>query len=261
MLLFVLPLFAADSEYKLVRVDATADRINVRLPLTDVTGKVRVKHRNPGGIEEPVAPLQTKLDDSDYLEWQIGYDTLDPYHPSLATGVRFQRRGLTKLGCELSKILVDARRIGLINDDQLRRERDFLATIRDKNFEETAKLNIEKASSPNEPLPDGFDRLVEEIPMFSKETPHGRIEIQLKPKQRAVGMQAMVYVCLNMRDLRDSSGSPRATARAHAKEMVLYRFDKTNTDLLFDIIRAFGMASRQSNEDVSNILACVIGAN
>lgn len=249
---------AAEAEYKIVRVEAADHAVNVRLPLTDVTGKVRVKHRAEDGSENPVAPLRTALDGGDYLEWQIGYDTLDPHHPSVAGGIRFQRKGETKYGCELAKILVEARRAGIVTDDQLRRERAFLASALTANLEATAKVVVEKSARPSEPLPAGFAALVEEIPMFTKETPHGRIEIQLKPKQRAVGHQAMVYVCLNVREIRTSAGALRPAGRAHSKETVVYRFDKENVDFLFDIIRAFGIASRQHNADLSAILDCLL---
>src|SRR5438105_317097 len=85
--------FAADAEYKIVRVNAGEHEIKVRLPLTDVTGKVRVKEHTPGGMDVPISPLHTELDGDDYLEWQIGYDSVDAQHPSVAEGVVFQRKG------------------------------------------------------------------------------------------------------------------------------------------------------------------------
>lgn len=42
------------------------------------------------------------------------------------------------------------------------------------------------------------------------------------------------------------------------KETVWYHFDKTNTGFLLDIVRAFGMASRQHNEDLTKILGKIL---
>lgn len=137
--------FAADAEYKLVRVEPAGHFINVRLPLTDVTGKVRVKHRVAGGLGEPVSPVHTPLGGDDYLEWQIGYDTLDPNHPSVAATVRFQREGVQKYGCELAKILLEARRLGIITNKQLLNERNFLQQARATNLEEAEKISLAAA--------------------------------------------------------------------------------------------------------------------
>lgn len=247
---------AADTEYKQVRIHAIGQAVNVRLPLTDVTGKVRVKARRPNGLGEPVSPLHTRLDEHDYLEWQIGYDTLDPHHPSLAIGVSFLRKGEVKYGIELAQMLVEALHGGIISREQLQTERAFLSQTREKNFEEKEHIALEK--SPAQDLPGDFTEYVERVPMFAKETPHGRIEIVLKPKQRAVGNQAMVYVCLKLTDLLDEKGQPRPPGAAHSKETVNYRFTKKNAGFLFDIVRAFGIASRQHNEDLTNILDCLL---
>ncbi len=246
----------ADADYKTVRIETVGDAVVVRLPLTDVTGKVRLKQRHPGGLSVPVSPLHTSLNADDFLEWQIGYDSLDAHHPSVAAGVRFQRKGETKYGIELAKILVEALRLGLISRDQLLHARAFLARSHDANLETEEKITVEK--SAHEDVPGGFEKSVEQVPIFSKEDAHGRVEIELKPKQRAVGNQAMIYVCLNMAELRTPAGGPRPTGPAHSKETVTYRFTKENADFLLDIVSAFGIASQQHNEDLTQILDCIL---
>ena len=72
---FATPANAADAEYKLVLILPTNDAVLVRLPLTDVTGKVRVKEKTPDGFGIPIAPSKTALGKKHYLEWQIGYDS------------------------------------------------------------------------------------------------------------------------------------------------------------------------------------------
>ena len=239
-----------------MRVEPAAHAVNVRLPLTDVTGKVRVKHRGAEGLGEAVSPLHTVLDGSDYLEWQIGYDSLDPHHPSVATGVRFQRKGETKYGIELSKILVEARLAGFVTDEQLQKERKFLDSVRGTSLEENAKISV--AKDPAHVQPGGFDEWTERVPIYAKASSDGQVEIELKPKQRAVGNQAMVYVCVKMEALKKMDGTPRPAGPAHSRETVLYCFTSDNTTFLFDIVRAFGIASRQHNEDMCKILDCVL---
>jgi hypothetical protein len=237
----------------------TSDAIEVLLPLTSVTGKVRVKQRAADGFGIPIAPRQTRLDSRCYLEWQIGYDTPDPHSPTAAPGIVFQRRGETKYGHELSAILLDARKAGLLSDKELRAARDFLAKHRDGPFfEDSEKITLEQTARPTDSLPSGFEGRVEKVPIYLKHTPAGSLELALRHKQRAVGYQAMLYVCLPVDKLTRPDGSPRGDGPAQPREIAIYRFTRTRMDFLLDIVRAFGMASRQHNEDLTKIIDLVL---
>ncbi len=251
---------AADTEYKQVRIEVAGETVRVRLPLTDVTGKVRAKEQTADGEGEPIAPTKTQLGAKHYLEWQIGYDTRDAAAPNVAKGVRFERKGEAKFGAELTKILVEALRIGIISTNDLLHERDRLAKLADTTLEEHEGIVIEKTpgKSDGKPLPDGFSRWTQKVPRFVRETPTGSIQIQLKPRQRGVGNQAMIYVCLPMTAMRAMDGSPRVPGPARSKETVLYVFDGKNAGFLLDVVRAFGMASRQHNEDMNQILSKIL---
>ena len=246
---------SADAEYKLVLVIPTNNAVLVRLPLTDVTGKVRVKEKTPDGFGIPVAPSKTSLGKKHYLEWQIGYDSPNTNSPSSVPQIQFTRKGETKYGHELSRILLDALRLGIISTNDLQRELAMLPKLAEKSFEERESVEMEAAQKPDEA---GFARSVQRVPQFIKLTDHGAVQIQLKQKQRAVGYQAMVYVCLPMDQVLNDEGVPRKTAAAKSKETVFYRFDRENAGFLLDIVRAFAMASKQHNEDVGNILHKVI---
>lgn len=257
---FVASAFAADTEYRLVRVEPAGQAVRVRLPLTDVTGKVRPKLRTDDGYGEALAPTKTTLGQKHYLEWQIGYDTRDVAAPNVVKEIQFTRKGEAKFGAEFSKILVDALRLGVISKDDLLRERDRLAKLAEATLEEREGITTEK--TPLEPkggaLPEGFTRWTQKVPQFLRETEHGWIQIQLKPRQRGVGNQAMVYVCLPMTAVRTPDGKPRPAGPAHTKETVFYHFDKSNSGFLLDIVRAFAIASKQHNEDMGQILGKIL---
>ncbi|MBI3880245.1 MAG: R.Pab1 family restriction endonuclease [Verrucomicrobia bacterium] len=252
--------FAAEAEYKRVRIETTADAIRGRLPLTDVSGKVRPKQRTADGNGEPISPTKTRLGEKHYLEWQISYDSRDPDAPNVVKEVRFERKGETKFGAELTKLIVEARRLGFISTDDLLRERDRLAKLAEVTLEEREGVTLEKTppAEKNGALPEGFTRWTQKVPQFVRETEHGWVQIQLKPKQRAVGNQAMIYVCLPLARARTDDGSPRAPGAAKTKETVWFHFDRGSAGFLLDILRAFGMASRQHNEDVSRILGKIL---
>ncbi|HUB86928.1 MAG TPA: hypothetical protein VMB22_03480, partial [Verrucomicrobiae bacterium] len=183
LLAFVCPAFyahCAETDYKLVLISTNGDSIRVRLPLTDVTGKVRVKEMSPDGFGIPVAPSKTALGTNDYIEWQIGYDIPDTNSPSVVPEIKFQRGGETKYGHELSKIIFEALRIGILSTNDLIREIQKLEKIPASQFEENQPVQVEVSTN----TANGFQSAVERLPQFTKTTPHGSVQIQLKQKQR-----------------------------------------------------------------------------
>jgi len=247
--------FAANVDYKSVLVETNGTAVCVRLPLTDVTGKVRVKEKSSDGFGLPVAPMKVPLGKKHYLEWQIGYDIASTNSPTVVPEIKFIRNGETKYGHELSKIIFEAVRLGIISTNDLLHEIDLLKKIRPNEFEENQAVQVEISTNA---AADGFQSAIQRLPQFTKTTPHGWVQIQLKQKQRAVGYQAMVYVCLPMSEVLTMDGTPRKTGNAKSKETVYYDFNRANAGLLLDIIQAFGMASQQHNEDIRHILEKIL---
>lgn len=248
---------ALEPDYRQVLVTTTTNSVRVRLPLTDVTGKVRVKELSPDSFGLPVAPSKTVLGKKHYLEWQIGYDVPHTNSPTLVPQVQFTRKGETKYGHELAKILFETVRLGLISTNELAGELALLKKNSLGTFEESRTVEVEVSKNKTA---DGFQSAVQKMPQFTKTTPHGSVQIQLKPKQRAIGYQAMIYVCLPMNEVLDMNGSPREPSKAKSKETVLYEFNSANAAFLMDIVHAFGIASKQHNEDIRNILGKVLEA-
>ena len=251
------PGFGADADYKQVVISTNSEAVRVRLPLTDVTGKVRVKEKSADGFGLSIAPSKTALGKKHYLEWQIGYDLPNTNSPSVVPQIYFTRKGETKYGHELSKIIFEAVRLGLLSTNDLVREMEALKKIPASEFEESQPVQIETETNG---AAGGFQRAVQRVPQFTKTTPHGWVQIQLKQKQHAVGYQAMVYVCLPMNEVLTMDGSPRKAGPAKSKETVYYDFNRANAAFLLDIIHAFGMASQQHNDDVRHILEKIVAA-
>lgn len=246
---------AADANYKQVLVSVGTNFVRVRLPLTDVTGKVRVKEKSADGFGIPVAPSKTALGKKHYLEWQIGYDIPSTNSPSVVPQIKFTRHGETKYGHELSKIIFESVRLGLLSTNDLLRELAALKQIPAAEFEEGQPVQIETETNG---MASGFQRATQRIPQFTKTTSYGSVQIQLKQKQRAVGYQAMIYICLPMNLVLTMDEVPRKTGPAKSKETVYYDFTNKNAVFLLDIIHAFGLASQQHNEDIQKILGKVL---
>ena len=247
--------FGADAGYKQVLIAAGTNAVRVRLPLTDVTGKVRVKEKTSDGFGLPVAPSKVTLGRQHYLEWQIGYDTPDAKDISVVPQIKFTRTGGTKYGHELSKIIFEGVRLGLISTKDLMRELELLKKNSVGTFQESRAVEVEVSTNITA---EGFQSAVQKLPQFTKTTPHGWVQIQLKPKQRAVGYQAMIYVCLPMTQALAMDGSPRKSGPARSKETVYYDFSRDNAAFLLDIIHAFGIASQPHNEDIRKILEKIL---
>ena len=256
-LMLVLRGFCADADYKQVIISTNSEAVRVRLPLTDVTGKVRVKEKSSDGFGLPIAPSKTSLGKKHYLEWQIGYDIPNTNSPSVVPQIYFTRKDETKYGHELSKIIFEAVRLGILSTNDLVREIEALKKIQPSEFEENQPVQVEVSTNA---AADGFQSAIQRLPQFTKTTPHGWVQIQLKQKQHAVGYQAMVYVCLPMNEVLTPDGSPRKTGPAKSKETVCYDFKRENAAFLLDILHAFGLASQQHNEDVRKILGKILEA-
>ena len=246
---------SAAADYKQVLIATGTNCVRVRLPLTDVTGKVRVKEQTPDGFGIPVAPSKTVLGEKHYLEWQVGYDTPNADSPSVVPQIKFTRKGETKYGHELSKIIFECVRLRLLSTNDLIREMGLLKKILPPEFEESRAVQIEVSTNA---ATDGFQSAVQRLPQFTKTTPHGSVQIQFKQKQRAVGYQAMIYVCLPMNEVLAMDGEPRQPAKAKSKETVFYDFNRENASFLMDIVHAFGIASQQHNADIQKILGKIL---
>lgn len=253
VLIFAFHAQCAD-DYKSVLIFTNGDSIRVRLPLTDVTGKVRVKEQTPDGFGIPIAPSKVSLGTNDYIEWQIGYDIPNTNSPTLVPQIKFQRNGEAKYGHELSKIIFEAVQMGILSTNDLISEIHKLEKIPANEFEESRPVQIETSTNSA----NGFQSAVERLPQFTKVTSHGSVQIQLKQKQRAVGYQAMVYVCLPMNQVLDADGHLRKSMPAKSKETAFYDFNRNNAGLILDIVDAFGIASQQHNEDIRRILGKIL---
>ena len=249
---------SAEWDYKQVLVWPETNFIRVRLPLTDVTGKVRVKEKTRDGFGIPVAPSRTVLGAAHYLEWQIGYDIPNTNSPSVVPEIRFERNRETKYGHELAKIIFEAIRLGLLSRSDLESELAKLKEIPAAEFEEGRAVQVEVSTNT---AADGFQSAVQRLPQFTKTDARGSVQIQLKQKQRAVGFQAMVYVCLPISQALAMDGKPRPAGKATSKETVFYDFRTGDAGFLLDIIHAFGLASKQHNQDIRKILEAILNSS
>lgn len=80
------------------------------------------------------------------------------------------------------------------------------------------------------------------------------VEIILRHKQRAVGLQAMVYLCIYIGILKDKNGNSLIGRLAFPKEFGQLEITLENKAVVTDVVRAFAIASWQHRNDILNIL-------
>lgn len=228
-------------------------RIEIQLPITTPTGKVRVKRPKAGLAPEPVACRSKPMATGDYLEWQISYDTADPDNPSVVREVVLQKDVGTRYGCELVRLMVEVRRLGLLPEARWAELRALLRTqIATDGIEERERIVLVPATA--DPVADrhGFRRFVQQVPDYLKMAPDYAVEIKIGPKQRAVGTQAMIYVHLPVQSCRGQT-APLPGRTAEKNELATYIITPANAVLISDTVVAFVLASRDHAADIQLI--------
>jgi len=102
----------------------------------------------------------------------------------------------------------------------------------------------------------GFKKFEEKTLLFIKknEAKDYFVEIILKHKQRAVGVQSMVYLCLYVEGLKDKNGDSLIGRNAEVKEFGGLEITSGNKEIIVDVVKAFSIASQQHKKDILNIL-------
>jgi len=234
------------------------DRIEIRLPITTPTGKVRVKRPAADRAPEPVACRTAPMAEYDYLEWQISYDTDSLQDPSVVPNVTLNKPGGVRYGCELVRLIVEAREINLLVDDEFERLKEITGSPMEHGIEESEQiLRRSDVSAENLATKYGFCRHYLVVPNYLRDAGTYSIEIKIAHKQRAVGNQAMIFVHLPLRYCLSQSDSPLIGRCAQKREQVSYVIDSGNVHLISDTVIAFSLASVRHHNDIKAVLACL----
>lgn len=229
------------------------------LPLTQPTGKIRIKERNSFyEYGNPVAVRQTPLSLRNYVEWQIGYDLLhnnDNENKTTLTNFEFiNYKGERKLPYELSEIIYYSHKKGFIND------KDIDNTI---NRIQSTKQTIDILDSMQIVRTNPIETKIDDVDFYQMKVSYPLIvhkfgkydiyaEIMNREKQRAVGLQPMLYVCLPITSLKFSE---QPIGRVlNAKECGEWEIGKEEAMLSLELFRIFGMLTEKHKYDVFEIL-------
>lgn len=227
------------------------NKLVVKLPLTNPTGKIRVKRREKAsnyGI--PIATRREPFQENDYVEWQISYVTDDPPIDSKVEDVTLNGQ----VGFELTKLLCEGIKLEVLLNSDIEEMKSFIDSVEHSDtLEENERILREDSKLE---VKGGFKKSIEKSPLFIKNNEEKGyfVEIILKHKQRAVGLQAMVYLCIYINRLKDGDGKPLIGREAKPKEFGILEISSKNKEIVTDVVKAFAIASRQHMNDIKSIL-------
>ena len=239
-----------------IKFDQQKGVLQVLLPLTTPTGKIRVKRRkNTGEFGKPIATTQTPLTEADYIEWQITYDTGDPNKQSAVKEISFQRNNKLRYGFELTTLLYEGIRHGVFEKEVIERLLTHAGSIKEADFLENRKHIIRESkgaiSANNKRIYKFYE---DKYPVFIYERDDFVLEVKIMHKQKAVGYQAMIYICLPLKNAIGSEEINLIGRPAKSKERAIFEISRNKNNFVLDAFEIFAEASKRHNEDVIKIL-------
>tara|TARA_Y100000310_G_C20658996_1_gene803598 strand:- start:209 stop:1009 length:801 start_codon:yes stop_codon:yes gene_type:complete len=257
------------------KIDKEKKEILVAIPLTTTSGKTRVKERdNIYGYGIPFASRTKLFNQKNYIEWQIGYDAEKPnnldnykktnfksYENTTLKNVNFVAYNTkTKALYELSEYLyylVDFKVVKLNELKELKS--DIQRLSEDKLIDKHHHCAI-KRTHPNKEIINkiDFEILKVEYPQLIHKFKKYEIitEITVREKQRAIGVQPMLYFCFPITELE--SENQLIGRCAEIKEFANFKINEDNSFIILEMVKIFGMLSPSHKYDTVEILDLII---
>lgn len=245
-----------------VKIVSENNLLQALLPIATPTGKVRVKDRNVFyEYGKPVSMRSTEIPETAYIEWQIGYDLkneLDNFEKTtLKDKIFVNNKGVEKLPYELSEILFYAVELKLIAPGEIESAKNCIKNFSDESLLENS-LKIWRSNPVKRSIAGiDFECMDVQYPLLVRRLGDYEIiaEILVTEKQRAVGIQPMLYVCIPVRHVRSVDGLGNVVGRIAAKkEMVSWKIGCREAKFALEAAKLFGLLSRAHKEDMLAIL-------
>ncbi|MGP1580839.1 MAG: R.Pab1 family restriction endonuclease [Wolinella sp.] len=242
-----------------MRVNYQKQEIYVDIPLTTQTGKTRVKVRNTfADYGEPTATRRIPFGLHHYIEWQIGYDvTEDAIADTTLQHLQFiGANGKLKCLYELSEIIHYLKDFGAISPQQIQTLTYKLEALAPEDFIENSLHISRDAFMPR--VIAGLSFLCSHInyPLAIYRFNGNLIsEVIVREKQRAVGVQPMLYFCFPVTNLLSITPLIGRTANQNECATLVIRSDGANDYL--KMLEIFGILSKSHNHDILEILRVI----
>lgn len=247
------------------KINKESQSLIVAIPLTTTSGKIRVKERdNIYGYGLPFPSRSKKFNQKNYIEWQIGYDIETKSDKMNLTTLKevnfFAYNDKKKALYELSEYLYYLTEFGVVSISQLSDLKDNIKTLKEEDLISKHSHCSIKRTHPNKEKINNldFEILTVEYPQLIHRFENYEIitEITIREKQRAVGVQPMLYFCFPITELE--SDSPLIGRCANKKESAYFTINKNNAFIIIEMIKIFGMLSPSHQYDTLEIIDLII---
>lgn len=247
------------------KINKESQSLIVAIPLTTTSGKIRVKERdNIYGYGLPFASRSKKFNQKNYIEWQIGYDIetiSDKMNLTTLKEVNFVAYNKKKKALyELSEYLYYLAEFGVVSINQLNDLKDTIKNLKEKDLISKHPHCAIKRTHPNKEMINNldFEILKIEYPQLIHRFENYEVitEITIREKQRAVGVQPMLYFCFPITELE--SDSPLIGRCANIKEFAYFTINKNNAFIIIEMVKIFGMLSPSHQYDTLEIIDLII---
>jgi len=248
-----------------ILINKTEKKLEVPILLTVVSGKIRIKNRSiVNEYGTPVAVRRDGFKQSNYVEWQIGYDVVKKEtekikDSSLPETSFIGANGKEKALYELSEYVWYFYKWNILTDKDLEEIRSYLNGIKDENLiDNNSELQIDR-SHPISKTINKFDFEYTQVkyPLLIRKFDKSEIitEIKITEKQYAVGTQPMLYLCFPITELRAKSNLIGRVAEM--KEIAYFDITKDNISVFVEILKMFGILSESHKHDVLQIIETI----
>lgn len=201
--------------------DATASHVVCKLPLTQPTGRVRIKR-----MGKPISVRREPISAEDVLEWQIAYRDDEGNPVELGVVLQLAKKHTLLTSKDLAQLLT-----------LVEAQSEFC----DEKFAVTDEPTLEEFA--------GFRVWWRKHPVLRYEIgDEATIEIEVRHRQKAVGFQAMVFLLIPIKRCKPSNLIGRTAKR---NELVQW---SPSTEVLKGLVRAFAIASRRHRDDIAELL-------
>ena len=209
---------------------------------------------------EIFATQQRSFTKNVFLEWQIGYDIS---HAAAAKStclntpdfIFTNSKGVKKFPYEISEIVYKLTRLSIINIEELLAVCATISSYNDFFSDKITEENENKKTIKNELQ---FDRYSITLPSYwLKNKDNTDINVAIKRQQYAYGVQPMVYFCIPINSF--VNGDEVLGFSSKQKDCpLIYVIDRSNIDVVFNLLKTLAMASENHKRDILAILEVLI---
>lgn len=241
-----------------MHIDHDKMTIKETIPLTRPTGKIRVKTRcSFHDYGQPFSSRSSPFTKMNYVERQIAYDTDEKPHDFSPP---YAGRAGTRFLTELSYYFYQFCLWGILEREKVENllryledvgESELVSNRDDCRISRTHPRRLQIAGVP-------FSGMTLEYPQLAYRFGDSEIlvEITVREKQRAVGVQPMVYFCIPISQLEVSR--PLVGRIAEKNECAQFTFSSANFGLVEQTMKIFGLLSDRHRDDILRIVGSVL---